>query len=397
MSRSIKKSSQYIIECLNDRIKLEDRSIDPLDVTRTIKLSKLDENLIKNAKHLSSKNLFSKDKSACFSYEDEYYFIYVGTEEEISDNAQDTEDEDLDTSDTKDKNFVRLPEDEISPGWTVLVIYQLKVILKHDVTSLEIYNNLGAIDDEYYDSDAYRYIKGCFESFYVYKIKPESILLERLVLSSGKPDPDISRVLLVYFLNYNSVNNLRFEQGTLDIFKSVAYEGEASIPFESILDSYISFSWKYSFLDVYRCLERLFRIPRILKLYQSISVDLNFLEFIDKIEESISWKPKEEDALKGLLEVIDEELKEYFEIYNGFKSVKTKIAADYSGETKNARVIYSLRNKIVHFNPKKIKIEESGWNKVIRFCLLSTYLLYKKYGEFLRLPDSDQEELTEDL
>ncbi len=385
MSRSIKKSSQYIIECLNDRIKLEERSIEPLDTKRTIKLSELDKNLIKDAKHLSSKNLFSKDKSACFSYDDEYYFIYVGTEEEISDNTQDTEDE----------NFVQLPEDEIMSGWTVLVIYQLKVALKNDVTSLEIYNNLGAIDDDYYDYDASRYIKGCFESFYVYKIKPESILLERLVLSSDKPDPDISRVLLVYFLNYNSVNNLRFEQGTLDIFERVAYEGEASIPFESILDSYISFSWKYSFLDIYRCLERLFRIPKILKLYQTISVDLKFLEFIDKIEESISWKPKEEDALKGLLEVIDEELKEYCEIYNDFKSVKTKIAADYSRKTKDAVVIYSLRNKIVHFNPKKIKIEESGWNKVIRFCLLSTYLLYKKYGEFLRLPDSDQEELTE--
>lgn len=387
MSRSLTNSNQYIIECLNNRIKLEDRSIEPLDITRTIKLSKSDKRFIKNAKHLSNKKLLSQDQSACFSYEDEYYFIYVGTEENISNNSPNTEDE----------HFVRLPEDEITPGWTVLVIFELKVTIKYFVTGLKIYNDLGDIDDSYYNSESCKTIRKYFEDFHVYKIKPESILLERLIPGPDKqliPDLEISRVLLVYFLNYNSVNNLSFEPKTIDSFYRVAYEGDPSIPFENILDSYMSFSWKYSFLDIYRCLEGLFRIPQILKLYQNISVDLNFLEFIDKIEESISWKPKEEDALKSLFAVINNKFIAYPETYKNFKSVQTRISPDYSDKTQDAVVIYSLRNKIVHFNSRKRKVElkEPDWDKVISFCLLSTYLLYEEYGEFLTLDLVVQEE-----
>lgn len=400
MARSIKRCNEYIIERLNERIKLEDRLIEPLDINRAIKLNKSDRELIRKAKCLSPQGLFLQEKAACFRYKSEYYFVYVGTEKpETPNKNQDRSYNDL-IRFSEDKGIDdEEPENKIKFGWTVLVISELKVAVRSSVTGSEIYNALGAINDNYYDADASHNIQGFFEDFHVYKIDSDSLLLEQSVKSQKDSIryPDISRVLLLYFLDYNPVNNLNFEQKTIEIFYTFAYEGEASIPFDNILDSYLSFSWKYSFLDIYRCLERLFGIPQIFKLYETILPNIIFLNFVNKIEQFISWKPKEEDALKELLNVIKKKLEENVDIFNGFQSVKPKINLNFSEKTQDAVVIYSLRNKIVHFNPKKIQLEESDWNQVISFCLLSTYLLYKKYGEFLRLPDSDMEELTEDL
>lgn len=371
MSRNIKASNQYITDCLNNYLNQysqgDERLLEPLN--KTIKLDKLDQVLLKKAKLLSKKNLFSQYKSACFLHDNEYYFIYVGAEKINYDQ------------DFKDEYFIRLNEEEITPGWTVLIISDLEVKIKSSVEALEIYNILSVSnsDSDYYDIEDCQKIRTYFEDWYIYKIKSESILI---------PNPDISRVSLVYFLNYNSVNNLSFEEKTIHDFSILAYEGDPSLPFENILDSYMSFSWKYSFLDIYRCLEKLFIIPKTLKLYKDISVDLSFLEFITKFDLSIKWKPKEEEALASLFEVIEERFLTFSETHNEFNLVKNSVSTDYSKSTNEATVIYFLRNHIVHFRSTKIELKESDWNSIISFCLLFTHLIYEKYGEYLNIQQS---------
>ncbi len=371
MSRNIKKSNQYITDCLNNCLNQysqgDERRLEPLN--KTIELDNSDQDVVKEAKLLGKRNLFSQYKSACFFYNDEYYFIYVGAEETNYD--QDA------------KNG--LNEEEITPGWTVLVISELEVKIKSSVQPLEIYNELAVSnrDPDYYKREDCEKIRKYFEDWYIYKINSGSILLQ---------DLDISRISLAYFLKYNSVNNLSFEQNTIDNFSRIAYEGNPSIPFENILDSYISFSWKYSFLDIYQCLEKLFMIPNTLdlynKLYKNISSDQSFVKFMTEVESSLGWKPNEETAFKNLFKVIKHKLSNFPNTQNEFNLVKNKIISDYSKNTTDTRAIYSLRNNIVHCRSKNVELEVSDWDSIISFCLLFTYLIYAEYGEHLR-NDSD--------
>ena len=78
-------------------------------------------------------------------------------------------------------------------------------------------------------------------------------------------------------------------------FERLFIEGAKNIPFDNLVFSLVSVYWRYSFLDVYRCIERLFSISFLEEIYQDLGIEnsLSLLNFSVKIEKYIGWRPEE--------------------------------------------------------------------------------------------------------
>ncbi|MFM8296427.1 MAG: hypothetical protein ACKN9E_18025 [Microcystaceae cyanobacterium] len=144
------------------------------------------------------------------------------------------------------------------------------------------------------------------------------------------------------------------------------------ISYENLLYSFVSFSWKHCFLDIYRCLERLFSIPKFKKIYNTIIEKkdlLNFQDFATLCEEEISLKLREEETLEKLL--------------NGEEKITQRLERSES----SYKFIYKLRNSIVHFRASQETIvpndDDDRWNIIISVCLRLVLKLYAQYQAYL--------------
>ncbi|PZV25524.1 MAG: hypothetical protein DCF12_14465 [Snowella sp.] len=185
---------------------------------------------------------------------------------------------------------------------------------------------------------------------------------------------------------------LRFDEKIVNLYIRLCVEEELGLSYDNLLYSFLSFSWKHSFLDIYRCIERLFFIPRTEVFYNAICSkkinysQISFIDFSKKLEESTGWKPNEQDSLEQLLEVIEDG---NLELFNKLQKIAN---FPYQESDKNnkitkitAKFIYTLRNNIVHFRPinEEKNYNDEEWNIIIEFCLEVVIDLYKKYKKYL--------------
>ncbi len=168
---------------------------------------------------------------------------------------------------------------------------------------------------------------------------------------------------------------MNFLSNTLNQFEKLFIEGANKIPYESLLFSLVSVSWKYSFLDIYRCIERLFPISALEDLHKKLNPNIKYslLNFADDIESYIGWRPKENGALNKLINHSPKIARQ----------ILRQVKADIKGieEAKLGDFIYKIRNSIVHFRPaiQPIKLDDNNWNQLIHSCLLVIEYWYAKY------------------
>lgn len=162
-------------------------------------------------------------------------------------------------------------------------------------------------------------------------------------------------------------------------------EGAKNIPFDNLVFSLVSVYWRYSFLDVYRCIERLFSISFLEEIYQDLGIEnsLSLLNFSAKIEKYIGWRPEE---IKAINKLIDDSPQDAIDILQELKSFIDSRQAD-TLPSKPGEVIYKIRNSIVHLRPatESISMDDKHWNKLIRASLLIIEYWYHKYDDQLNI------------
>lgn len=151
-----------------------------------------------------------------------------------------------------------------------------------------------------------------------------------------------------------------------------------TVPFHLPLQGILSYTWPALFLDLYRCLEQLYSAPRLIELVSKVShkgplADLAFI-----LEDVLTWRPKEEEALGGVLDRTSDSTK--LLILDAF-TPGVKELPDKSAE-KCAKHIYRLRNSHVHFRPAmKAEHKTSGqWNDIVFAMCEAVYEAYEKLG-----------------
>lgn len=98
---------------------------------------------------------------------------------------------------------------------------------------------------------------------------------------------------------------LDFSEETLTKYRQLFEEGFGEIVGEPLLRSLTSTHYLHSFLECYRCIERLYHIPYVEQLLEHTKDDITTSRLAATIEAKLGWRPKEEEALGKLIGLLE--------------------------------------------------------------------------------------------
>lgn len=234
-----------------------------------------------------------------------------------------------------------------------------------------------------------------FDSIEIWKIPSNSVF-------TSQYEFDIARISLFVLVNCDNLTTLSFNSDTKNAFKSICVDTQYTTPFDNILNAYISFDWRYCFLSIYRCIEKLFPISKLKPAYERTRSNLSFFDFCKEIEDQLKWKPVEADAIRFLFKSIDMDNSQEDGRLNLIQAKRTcrERGLDQSEDnTANSKFIYMLRNNIVHYRPlhQNIELDDEVWNSIIQFLLKVVFDLYGRYHNDLTLYDNEPEQAEPEL
>lgn len=109
-----------------------------------------------------------------------------------------------------------------------------------------------------------------------------------------------------WLTNSSSNLSINFIGDTLIKYRQLFEESFGSFIAEPLFRSLTSTHHVHSFLECYRCIERLYHVPFVKELLHLTKDDTTTSELAKLIESKLKWRPKEEDALIKLIEFLDD-------------------------------------------------------------------------------------------
>jgi hypothetical protein len=356
MARNMIDANISIFKKMADFTKKYDDNIN-LETRRCIKTTDDEKKWLKNLVIVKEQLISPKLKTALFEFEGWQYFVVVGYQHQ----------EDIEL-----ENVVEFTE--MNAGIFTALIFELKVPLIQKANYLEM------IEDIFYESSeqTIRYelssVIKFFEPLCVYRIDNDC------PFNVGK-DEDLIKLSGFYILKNRQLISLGFSSNTLNKFEKIFFEGSEAIPYENLLLSLVSIAWKYSFLDIYRCIERLFCISALEEFHTKLQITYSILQFSTDIEDHIDWRPKEDKSLNKIIEKSPEEAT------NLLREIKVFVHGEAEGN--HGDLMYKIRNSIVHFRGTSEAmyslLNDLYWDKLINSALLIVEYWYDKYDSQLRI------------
>ena len=366
MSISMIKANKYIFNLLAEFV--EDKNIErPIlaDAKRCIETNEREREWLQKLKIENTQSILPRFTTAYFEFEEHKYFVTIGSTSQLL-----TEPE-------------IIQEESLNGGMITALIFELKIPVKQSAKALEIVDEIFYRPEEELTKYEFNRISRFFEPIFVYKIQDESTFID--IDLRNKSTVNIVKLSGFYILKHQQIISLKFDKETISIFERLFIEGAKNIPFDNLVFSLVSVYWRYSFLDVYRCIERLFSISFLEEIYQDLGIEnsLSLLNFSTKIEKYIGWRPEE---IKAINKLIDDSPQDAIDILQELKSFIDSRQAD-TLPSKPGEVIYKIRNSIVHLRPatESISMDDKHWNKLIRASLLIIEYWYHKYDDQLNI------------
>lgn len=361
MSRNMKETNQSIFDrlaqfVLDSRVGVGDIS---LKGTRFIKTNDEEKIWLKNLKIKNKLPILPRLTTSVIEINNQEYFAIVGWDPK--------------TIKCIDEIFFF---ENSNAGLVTALISELKISIRQHSDPLAIANGILSQSREAmpeYAGHEFNEIASVFDPFGVYQILEESPI---------KGD-DIVR-LSCLFISQNPENLiLAFSDDTLKVFRDIVLNGPTDIPFENFILGLTSFSWKYAFLDIYRCIERLFALPFFQKIHAELSPMPDFKKFVSLVEEITGWRPKEDTALKKILDNAPSDL---IKTLSELKKRETGTEAGTETE-KLANWFYQVRNSIVHYRltSKEVKFKDADWDLLFQTSLILTRHLYLEYKDKIEI------------
>lgn len=196
---------------------------------------------------------------------------------------------------------------------------------------------------------------------------------------------NIERLVGAYLARGYQRGPLHLHEETRLKFASFFETAPETVPFALPLRGLLSFTWSTLFLELYRCIEQLYSVPKLVELTKSWNSERTLHELSKLLDENLGWRPKEDNSLELLFRSLDaDHCKSLRRAAGG--SVPT--GDDDKPWESAAKRIYSLRNANVHFRPttEVDLLSDDQWNEVICLLLRAVTELYEKFGP--RLHDS---------
>ena len=236
----------------------------------------------------------------------------------------------------------------------------LNLNIREGILEADILDSIYPIEEENVGYDVENVAK-LFESFMVYEVPEQEVEREHQIKTH------IAKILLAN----QKYLYLPFTSNTINSY--VQYYNKSRYD-DNIFNSSLAYCWRYCFLDVYRCIEPIFRHLPLSGLKQEIGFQDSIDILYEKIYNHCGWRPQETSSMETLFtdQYISEELLQ-------------KLRATNIGDSPDENIgksIYKLRNKIVHHQGFSANIEclltEEKWNELIGLLIDSLVELRQK-------------------
>ncbi|OPG15440.1 hypothetical protein [Ferroacidibacillus organovorans] len=109
-----------------------------------------------------------------------------------------------------------------------------------------------------------------------------------------------------WLTHYSENLSISFSDDTLVLYRRMFEQSFGEFTGEPLFRSLTATHFSHSFLEIYRCIERLYSIPFIKELLKVTNSNIKNSQFAVELEKQLSWRPKEEDALIKLIRMLDD-------------------------------------------------------------------------------------------
>ncbi len=353
------KANEYIFNYLAEFVEISSIYVPWFrDGKRCIDTNEDEKQWLKELKILYHKPIVPKFKTASFEFDNKQYFVVVGWEEQLEIES------------------FQLEKIELNAGIVTALLFELKVPIAQKASCYEIANEIFYEPQEKLTRYDFTHVFKFFEPVIVYQVDDNSPFK-----SQDESQYEINFIKLsgTYIIKNSQITSLDFSNETINKFEQIFSEGAENIPYENLVLSLLSTSWQYSFLDLYRCIERIFFIPKLKELHQNLNIQDTLIKFSADIEQYLGWRPKEDEAINKLIDNSPQDIIRILE--------EVKLHVNGTSDGKCGELIYKIRNSIVHFRAanQQLTLDDEYWNKLIRASLLIIEHWYNEYDDQLNM------------
>ncbi len=353
------KANEYIFNSLANFV--ESSNIDVpwfRNGKRCIDTDQDEQQWLKELKILYQKSIVPKFKAASFEFENKEYFVIVGWEEQLE----------IEPS--------QLEKIELNAGIVTALLFELKVSIIRKANPYEIANEIFYEPQQSLTRYEFGQVFKFFEPIIVYQLNDSSPFTSQ---DESQYETNLIKLSGTYIIKNHQITSLDLSNQTINKFEQIFFAGAENIPYENLVLSLLSTSWQYYFLDLYRCIERIFFIPKLTELHENLNIQDTLIKFSADIEEYLGWRPKENEAIN---ELIDNSPEDIILILEEIKQYLGMTSTGKCGE-----LIYKIRNSIVHFRPanQQLTLDDQHWDKLMRASLLIIDYWYYEYNDQLNM------------
>ena len=197
-------------------------------------------------------------------------------------------------------------------------------------------------------------------------------ILDNVGATNEEHSAYLKRLTLFGMCNHPEQLILGFEDATLQKYFEVLDSGDSNIPIDNLLHSLGSNYWKFCFVDLYRCIERLFVLAWVHNYKTTMQSSLTPEQVHDALKNRFHVEKYEKENITHLFTLID--------------PATSALLRPASGGMNPENYIYDLRNKIVHYQINEAEIDginAGKWNVIVRFLLSSLLELYPKFSGYI--------------
>ena len=161
---------------------------------------------------------------------------------------------------------------------------------------------------------------------------------------------------------------ISFSSHTLSLYDSLTSFSGQSLPIDNLIQSILAYKWNFVFLDLYRCVERLYIIGWVRDYADAFGSSMPNIDIYEKLNEKrIIYH--ENEAIQYLFDRLPLGT---LSILDGLR------LGDIVADNNQAVFVYKLRNRIVHYQSQDIvSFSDGEWNIIISFLLHSIDYLYQ--------------------
>lgn len=350
MSRNRNKAIDLLFDIIKIRFDLSSTAVLPSDFyqPRWIQGNATDEDWLSHCAFKSDLEVSHEKQFAILEYQTKLYFVATG----------------LDGPDNIPSGINYFP---LNAGLFTAIVTELELPVKSSITNLHLEQNILSQNKAVtlYAGHDMNDLTPIFPNIFVGEISSQYV---------GDPN-NLSQLVCSYLAINRKYITLPFSQVTLDKLNDLVLLNSKILNYDSIIQCLLSSHFKFSFLDLYRCIEMLYQLIYIDDTHTKLSLTIDKTDFLLAIDDKLSWRPNERNALKKLFAETPESYKT--ELHNAIRTVdgQTKSYSDW---------LYDLRCSVVHLKSaqRKFNLKHQDWDKLILGVGHLTSYWYLKYQTF---------------